>query len=252
VCTLPLSCQSMVRKAAPAVCDVSHTWNRILCLKQNSRYSSVYMEHSKPSNPVGDKIRQFFTAFPTRRYAKNDIILFAYDEVPPIHYLVSGHVAQYDLSDEARKNILTIYKPGAFFPMAGAIAGTPNKYFFEALDAVTLHLAPAEKAAEFVQSNPDVAYDLLSRLYRGMDGLLNRMSLLMDGTADKRLLLELQIMGDRFGTRTETGETLIKVTELQLSAQSGLARETVSRQLKKLAEAGTISQQRGSIILKKV
>ena len=42
-----------------------------------------------------------------------------------------------------------------------------------------------------LQANPDVVYDLLTRLYRGLDGLLGRMSQLMAGSAKSRLMYEL-------------------------------------------------------------
>ncbi|HEY1063799.1 MAG TPA: Crp/Fnr family transcriptional regulator [Candidatus Saccharimonadales bacterium] len=201
---------------------------------------------------VEETVKNFFTAYPTQEYGKGDIIIFAYKDIPPVHYLVNGRVAQYDLSDDARKNTLTVYKPGTFFPMSGALAGIPNNHFFEALTAVTVHVVPAADAAAFVRQHPEVAYDLLTRLYKGMYGLLSRMSLLMDGTAEKRLLLELQIAADRFGERTADGDVHIAMTEAQLASQSGLARETISRQLKKLSESGAITRHRGGITIKQM
>lgn len=197
-------------------------------------------------------VQKFFANYPLKKYNKGDIIIFAFNDIPPVHYLVSGRVAQYDLSEDAHKNTLTVYKPGAYFPMSGAFAAIPNKHFFEALTPVSLHVAPADDAATFVREHPEVVNDLLTRLYKGMYGVLARMSLLMDGSAEKRILLELQIAADRFGERLpDGGGTFIKITEVQLSSQSGLARETVSRQLTKLTDTGVIAREHGGIVVYK-
>jgi CRP-like cAMP-binding protein len=166
-----------------------------------------------------------------------------------VSYLESGTVGQYDISESGNKLMLTIYKPGAFFPMAHAVNNTPNRYFFEALEPVTVRQAPAAEAVAFVREHPDVLFDLLQRLYRGMDGLLGRLAQLMAGTAQGVLTFELSIMRDRFGEKNPGG-TFVKVTAAQLAAQTGLARETVSRELHRCAQTGMLEVVKGGILIK--
>lgn len=91
-------------------------------------------------------------------------------------------------------------------------------------------------------------YDLLSRVYRGTDGLIGRIVHLMAGTARSRLLYELLIEGRRFGRQAATG-TVIPANETDLSARSGLARETISREIAKLKRENIITVGKDGIII---
>ena len=198
-----------------------------------------------------DPVKDFFAQYPLKKFGKGELIVFGDNNVPPVTYLVSGKVSQYDISEEGHKLVLTIYKPGAFFPMAHAVNNTPNRYFFEALEPVEVRQAPAADAAAFVREHPDVLFDLLQRLYRGMDGLLGRLAQLMAGTAQGLLLHELSIMQQRFGERRDNG-TFVKATAAELAAQTGLARETVSRELQKCTAKGMLEVVKGGILIKNI
>lgn len=195
------------------------------------------------------KVEDFFKAYHHKVLQKGELVLFADDKVPPVSLLVRGTVSLYDISDAGNKTILTIYKPGAFFPLINAVNRTPNRYFFEALTSVELYQAPADEVVAFLKREPEVMFDFLQRLSRGLDGMLGRMSLLMAGTASSRVLFELSIAAERFGERQPDGRYKIELTETQLAEQTGLARETVSRELHKSERDGVIGLIKGGIII---
>lgn len=180
------------------------------------------------------KVDQFFRQFQKRQYRKGEVLVRADENPPGVFYLKSGTVQQYDITERGTVVILNIFKPPAFFPMSWAINQPDNEYFFEAMEQVELHLVPRDEAVKFIQSNPDVMFNLLSRLYRGTDGLLKRMSHLMGSTAYGRVLLELIIAAHRFGHKSEKGEIRLDMTAGDLAGRTGLTRETVSRELQKL------------------
>lgn len=196
---------------------------------------------------ITSKLTRFFANYPVRRYAQGDIILFADNTVPPVLCIAKGRIAQYDIAENGNKAMLNIFQPPAFFPMMNAINGTPNRHFYEALTDVQLRAAPPEEAVQFLRDNPDVTFDLLSRLYSGVDGLLGKVTQLMAGTARARLVLELSIAAQRFGAEAADGAKVVRFTETQLAHQTGLARETVSRELQKLKKEGLISTAKGVI-----
>lgn len=196
---------------------------------------------------ISSKISHFFGDYPVRRYSQGDIILFADNNVPMVLYVTKGKVSQYDIAENGNKAMLNIFQPPAFFPMMNAINKTPNKHFYEALTDVQLRAAPPDDVVAFLQNNPDVTYDLLARLYVGVDGLLGKITQLMAGTARARLILELSIAAQRFGV-PDGDSRIVRFTETQLAHQTGLARETVSRELQKLRKEGyIISSAKGSI-----
>lgn len=200
---------------------------------------------------IHTKIATFFNAYSLRTYHKGDMIIFADDTVPPIYFLESGLVAQYDISDAGDRITLNTFKPQAFFPVSSALNAVPNRYFFEAVTPTTVRCAPAKEVLDFLQQNPDVVLDLLSRVYRGTDGLLRQLMQLKSGNAAHRLLLELTIIAQRFGKRLADESIEVHITENQLAQQTGLARETISRELTALKEQNLVEISKRGIVLVK-
>lgn len=189
---------------------------------------------------IAKKIESFFAEYPQRHHRQGQILIQAHDNPTHVFHLIEGRVKQYDISYRGDEVVLNEFKPPAFFPMSYAINKTPNIYFYEAETDVVLRQAPNDEAVHFLKTNPDVLYNLLSRVYRGADGLLGRIAHLMAGSARSRILYELLIEGRRFGEPRGKGVAL-HVTESDIGAHAGLARETVSREIHKLKEEGLIS-----------
>jgi len=201
------------------------------------------------NHTILDKITTFFSTSPVKTYSKGEIITFANQDPEGISFLVDGVVEQYDTTPEGNKITVNIFKSGSFFPMSWAINHTPNSYFYAALTDVQLRQARADKTVAFLHENPDVTFDLLSRVYKGSDALLRRLALAASGVASSRLIFELLIEAHRFGVEAEQGRRIIKVKQSSLAARSGLARETVSRELHKLESQGVISLTKSGIVL---
>ena len=199
---------------------------------------------------VAQKIERYFSKFPKRSYPKGQILIFADENPDYIYYIVKGKVRKYDVSYRGDEVIVNIFKSPAFFPMAWAINRTPNKYFYKTETDTELHAVPIDDAVQFLKDNQDVTFDLLSRVYRGMDGLLNRMVGLMSGTARSRLLYELVVESRRFGTKNNDGSYTLDVHEVDLAARAGLSRETVSREMRKIITEGLVSNTANRIVIK--
>lgn len=167
------------------------------------------------------------------------------DDPPGIFYLKKGYVREYAISKKGDELVVNIFKPFSFFSMSWAINNTPNMYFFEAVTDLGVWRVPKDKALEFIKANPDVLYDLLSRVYKGTDGILTRMTYLMAGNAYARLITELIIYARRFGNP-------INISEKDLAASSGMTRETVSREIKKLKDKKLITFQKGKLLIKDI
>ena len=77
-----------------------------------------------------------------------------------------------------------------------------------------------------------------------------RLSMLMSGDAYSRLVTELIIYAKRFGKKL--GERLyeIKVAEKDLATQTGMSRETISREIKILRDKGFITFGKNIMIIK--
>lgn len=197
---------------------------------------------------IRQKIEAFFDGS-TKAYDRGHILTLAGQEPTGVSLLLDGVVEQYDITPEGNKVTVNIFKPPAFFPMSWAINRTPNEYFYAALTDVKLKRVDADAAVEFLRDNPDVTFDLLSRVYRGADALLRRLTLAARGIASSRLIFELLIEAYRFGTETGDAKRVVQITQSSLAARSGLARETVSRELHKLEGERLLALTKHGIVL---
>lgn len=189
------------------------------------------------NSQVAIKLDAFFTKFKRQTYRKGEILIRADENPLGIFYLKNGRVKNYIISKKGEEVILNIFKPISFFPMSWAVNQTENIYYYEAMTDIEVWRAPKDETVGFIKNNTDVLYDLVKRIYLGMDGLLMRMSYLMSGTAYERLIGEIIILARRFGEMDKkTGRISINIKEKDIAAESGMSRETVSRTMKILKD----------------
>lgn len=202
------------------------------------------------SDDIAQTVKDFFMKYPSRVFDKGEILVQAGEASAGIFYIVEGRVNQYDITPEGVMLELNVFKAGAFFPMSSAVNNLPNNYFFEAATTkVVARVAPSKDAVQFLRDNPEVLFDLLSRVYRGVDGILKRMAHLMGSSARNRLIFELLTSSYRFGEVKNNGSVFIALKEIDIARQSGLARETVSRTIRKLKAEGLVEVKRSGITL---
>ncbi|MDB5161809.1 MAG: hypothetical protein JWM52_317 [Candidatus Saccharibacteria bacterium] len=199
---------------------------------------------------IHEKVQSFFETYPKRTYPKDQIMIFGGESPEKVFYMISGKISQYDISYRGDEIVINIYKSPAFFPMVWAMNKIPNRYFFKADEVSEVHMAPADDVVAFIKQNPDVMFNLVSRLYKGIDSLLERTVYLMSGSARSRIMYELVIEANRFGTKIAENCYEIHISESDLGSHVGLARETVSREVKRLKDKGLVEVVAGNIILK--
>lgn len=201
---------------------------------------------------VQAKIERFFATYRMVGFEKGEILVQSGTHPSGIFYLVSGQVRQYDVSAAGDQVVVNVFQPPAFFPMSWAIHRRPNEYIYEAFTEVAARKAPADAVLEFLRSEPDVMFDLLSRVYSGVEGMQRRMVYLMGNDAQRRLLMELLISAERFGEPRADGVIFIAMHEGELAARVGLTRETANRALRELKERGMVNMTRQGIEIRSI
>ena len=204
---------------------------------------------------VSNKLNAFFTNYRASTYKKGEIFLRAGDNPNSVFYLKEGRVKKYAISHKGEEVVVNIFRPISFFPMDLVFTGEENSYYYEAITDCKVWKAPPEEVKEFLKSEPDVLYDLLSRVFKGTGGLEKRMMTLMAGSAYARLLTELIIQTKRFGRkitikdnkRNDSREVMIN--EIEMASQTGLTRETVSRAMKVLKKKGLVTFSQNHLIV---
>lgn len=200
---------------------------------------------------VKKKLDNFFSKHKLVKYRKKELIIRADDLPLGIFYLKEGLVKEFVSTQDGEDVILNLYKPPSLFPLQYAINNTTPTHYFEANLPSTLYRAPKEETLQFISQHPDILLDLISRIYRGLEGLFKRIENLMAGSAQARIITELIIYARRFGIKDDDGILInLKLTQKDLSEQTGIARETIGRILKKLKDDDLINFKDRKIFIK--
>jgi CRP-like cAMP-binding protein len=186
------------------------------------------------------RVEDFFENYRPREYTKGEIIIFPGDPLSGLYYLSRGSVRQYDISKRGVDLVVNIFVPPAFFPMSLVLNDYTNEYFFNAATPVVVRRAPFDDVLAFIKRENDVALELLARAHRRLDIMMRRQTLMMASSASTRLAYELILSCHSFGERHNDGTYTIRLSETELAARVGLARETVSRQIHELKDRGIV------------
>lgn len=183
-------------------------------------------------------LHSFFDRFEMKLFAKGKVIIKPKND--KIFFLTKGVVKMFGLSEKGEIPTLNIYKSYSLFPIP-LLFNIQNKYAFKTLTETQGYFAPKKDFAKFAIKNPTVLLDLLKRIYKGLDGFFMLSEALLLGSAFYRVLAQLIIYARRFGQRNKNLITFDwHLTHHQLASQTGLARESVTRQIKKLQNKGLI------------
>lgn len=132
-----------------------------------------------------------------------------------------------------------------------SVNDTPNAYYLEAMTAVEVYQVPREEFVKFIKSDCELFFEINSRILTRFGGLLNRMEYAIFGTAYCKVASILLICAERLGIKDGT-EIFIPVplTHQDIARLLGVARETVSIEMKKMQKMGLIDYQGKHLVIK--
>ena len=193
-------------------------------------------------------LERFFAKSGLIRYKKGTTILHGADEPQGVYFLKKGYVRLYSISSDGEEMTLIIFKPQDFFPVMWAINNTPNMFYLETMTTVEVYRISREEFIGFIKGNPDVLFELTSKILVRLGGILQRMQYLAFGNAYGKVASIIYICAERFGK--EGGKKVVidvPLTHKDIANLVGITRETVSVEMKKLAHKRIIDY-KGKII----
>lgn len=191
-----------------------------------------------------EQLNTFFSKYPSSTYNKKEMILRADDPVFAIYLLKKGLVRQYVITPEGEEVTIHIFEPLSFFPIMTVISDVENRFNFEASTNVEVKKAPPKETLKFLKGDQAVLFDLTVRFARAIDGLTRRVEILARSKASHKVIAIIIYLAEKFG-KTDGVVTLIDLplTHGDIAHWVGDSRETVSRQMERLAKARIISYQ---------
>lgn len=203
-------------------------------------------------NPgVYKKLDTFFSHYPLVTFKKGAILFDGVKEPSGIFYIVEGIIRRYWIFENGNEITLNLYKPHSFLPMSWAISDIANEHTYEALTNGKARKAPKGDVLAFLQKEPDITFDLLRRVYVGMEGLWKHIELVTSGTSLTKLAASLVVLAKRFG-KEGTGKKIvvqIKMGQQEIANYAGMSRETASREFQILKKQHIAFFEKGNIVI---
>ncbi len=180
---------------------------------------------------------------------KKGIVLVRPGTTPTTSYIiVEGVIKQYDIRENGTVMTLNLYKPGSILALPWILNNTPADSFFECASDCILMPVATNLLHDAFRTNHELTLATLSRISRGMEGLLHRLSAHSSNDAAYRIITELSIEAARFGIHQEHG-TFVSITPSELALRTGLSRETVSRHISHLVTSSQLTRTPGGYIV---
>lgn len=191
------------------------------------------------------ELRAFAPLLRERRFPKGSVILMQGDPGDALYLIGTGQVKVVLIGDDGREVILSVLGQGSFFGEMSLLDDQPRSAHVVAMEEATLLQLRREDFQTRLRTSPDVAIALLrelSRRLRRADDTIGSLALRDVNGRIAHLLMELA--DDEGGDRITR-----RLTHATLAQMVGASRETVSRTLRALVNAGVIQVSRREIVL---
>ena len=214
-------------------------------------YPGAHKRYNKRMDKyVEEKLDAFFSKYPIGSFAKGELILRADQPVTKIYYLKEGFVRQYLITPNGEEITLTVFKPVSYFPIMLVLNNKRNKYYFEAIEKITVRACPPNDILAFLKKNPDVLFDLTCRFADGLNGMLLKIENMVFESAYAKVASLLLYLANRFGEKQDTAIVInLPLTHHDIGSWVGLQRETVSRQIESLIKKGVLTNKNHTLVV---
>lgn len=183
-------------------------------------------------------LQKFLEQHSAKKFQKGDVILQQDMEPTCAFGIKKGIVKTYNLTSRGEEKPIGFGTKKELFPL-GWIFDKIHKaqYFYEALSDCELYTVPKDKLVAFIKNNPHAMFQLLDRcVWEAMTNEM-RINALGQSKASDKVLHIMHYLSLCFGRdlQTDIVEIPLPLTQQDIANFTGLTRETISVELKKLA-----------------
>ena len=186
-----------------------------------------------------------------RRYERGDIIILEGDRGGALHFVRSGLVKVFKSSPEGREQVLRLVEAGRTFNDVPALDGGPNPASVAALEPSIVYATGGTELRRLIVERPGVALATVQALagaLRHLVALVEDLSFRHVTARVAKILLEQDAsQASAADGAGKSGRAAHRLTQQEMAAMAGTAREMVGRALKELEATGAIRMQRGRI-----
>jgi CRP/FNR family transcriptional regulator len=192
-----------------------------------------------------DELSRIATVTVERRFNRGDSILIEGEMGGALHYVRSGLVKVFKASPDGKEQVLRMVAAGYTFNDVPALDGGPNPANVAAMEPSTIYIIRRAELHKLILTRPEVAEAVvltLAKTLRHLVGLVEVLSLRHVTARVAKILLDQE-------ESPEQGQRAHRLTQQEMAALAGSAREVVGRALKELETAGAIEMRQGHAVV---
>src|SRR5690242_11077914 len=178
-----------------------------------------------------------------RRYDRGDIIILEGDRGGALYFVRSGLIKVFKSSPGGKEQVLRLIEAGRTFNDVPALDAGPNPASAAALEPSVVFVTGGAELRRLIVERPGVALatvQALARALRHLVSVVEDLSFRHVTARVAKILLEQE-------AQSADGRPSHRLTQAEMAAMAGTAREMVGRALKELESVGAIQLQHGRI-----
>jgi CRP/FNR family transcriptional regulator len=178
-----------------------------------------------------------------KKAERGEILIFEGEPAEVLYFVVAGVVKVFKTSADGKEQIYHIIRPGESFNDVPVLSGGVNMISAGAMGAVVLHGLKKKDLETVIKENPQVSLNVIQVLSRRVQELVAMVEDFSFRHVTGRVAkILLEYAGDGVAERP-------RLTQQEMAAMIGTAREMVGRSLKNLEGEGAIRMERNRIII---
>jgi CRP/FNR family transcriptional regulator len=182
-----------------------------------------------------------------RRYERGDIIILEGDRGGALYFVRSGLVKVFKSSPGGKEQVLRLIEAGRTFNDVPALDAGPNPASAAALEPSIVYATGGAELRRLIAERPGVALATVQALAGALRHLVTLVEDLSFRHVTARVAKILIEQDSSAGASDASGKATHRLTQQEMAAMAGTAREMVGRALKELEATGAIRIQRGRI-----
>ena len=184
---------------------------------------------------------KFYSLISEKHFKKNSVILMEDDSKNYMYVIFSGKIKVVRVNPHGKEQILVIRKKGDFFGEMTLLDGKSQPATIVAIEDATVGLISKSDFESFFMKNETALKQIISLLCERLRESWMMLRVLSLSDAETRVRAVLAHISSIYGVKDMRGIIIpLKLTHKEIADHAALTRETVSRLLSRLTQAGEI------------
>ncbi len=190
-----------------------------------------------------EELQKIVSLIIQKKYAKGSPICREGEPLDNLFLINKGKVKIFRNSADGKEQILYILAEGDFFGERNLLLKQKlAEYHAETMEDTLVCMINRQDCRKLLLQHPSISIKIMEELCERLDKMENLLSSISPRDTDNRICLMLLEFLKKYGKRQPDGEIIIDLplSREEMASYIGVTRETVSRKLSALKEAGII------------